>query len=289
MKKVLVFGQNSYIGKMFANYGSQQFTITTISARSEAWKALDFSAFDAVLFCAGIAHVAQKKAMGNLYYRVNCQLAVEVAKAAKDAGVGQFVFLSSVAVYGHVMSNGCAIPQGATPKATDLYGGSKLAAETELMKLGYNICILRPPMVYGPGCKGNFPKLVRLAKILPIFPQVANQRSMVYIDNLCKFICIAIEENKTGIHLPQNTEYVNTTALVQAIAKEHGKTMATTPIFNPLIGLLRKFMPPVDKLFGSLCYSHARDEEEYNVVGFDDTVVGAVNIDKRGAHDEKKI
>ncbi|MCL2284964.1 MAG: NAD-dependent epimerase/dehydratase family protein, partial [Firmicutes bacterium] len=168
MKSVLIVGKNSFIGTSFARYAGSRYKIQTVDARDGKWKDADFSNVDAVLYCAGIAHVAQKKYMRQLYYDINCGLAVDVATHAKGAGVKQFVFLSSMAVYG---SGNFVIRLETEPNATDFYGGSKLAAEEKLRQLvlpdsGFNLCIVRPPMVYGYGCKGNFPRLVKLAKKL---------------------------------------------------------------------------------------------------------------------------
>jgi len=276
MKNVLIVGEGSYIGTSFAQYATGRYNIKTICVKGDKWKDADFSGFDSILHCTGIAHVAQKKNMRQLYYDVNCDLAVQVAEKAKAAGVKQFVFLSSMSVYSDV--TGVITPE-TVPKATDFYGGSKLTAEEKLRQLAssdFNICILRPPMVYGCGCKGNFPRLVALAEKLPVFPNVQNWRSMIYIDNLCEFVCQAIDENKSGIHLPQNTEYVNTTEFVKMIAQFQGKQMRTTRIFNPLISLAKNFLSPVDKLFGDLVYAKAGNEAEYNVVSFEDGVRIAV-------------
>jgi len=276
MKNVLIVGEDSYIGTSFAQYASDMYNIETICAKDGKLADADFSNIDSVLHCAGIAHVAQKKNMRQLYYDVNCNLAVKVAEKAKAAGVKQFVFLSSMSVYG---SGECVITPETELKAMDFYGGSKLAAEEKLRQLAssdFGICILRPPMVYGFGCRGNFPRLVALAKRLPFFPNVQNRRSMIYIDNLCECICRAIDENKNGIHLPQNVEYVNTTEIVKMIAQLQGKQMRTTRIFNPLILLAKNFISPVDKLFGDLVYAKAGNETEYNVVSFEDGVRVAV-------------
>lgn len=265
MKRVLITGANSYIGVSFARYVDRHhgIEIQSITLRGENWQTFDFTNFDTILHCAGIAHIPQKKDMRDLYFNINCDLAVSVAQKAKAAGVKQFIFLSSMSVF----------------EPQSFYGASKLAAEEKLQALSsddFNICILRPPMVYGHGCKGNFPRLVKLATKLPLFPNIQNRRSMIYIDNLCEFICQAIAENKTGIHNPQNAEYVNTTEMVELIAALHGRRMRTTKIFNPIIKLVQKKIKPLDKLFGNLTYEKTGNEAEYNVINFRDGVRAAV-------------
>ena len=278
MKNVLIVGENSYIGTSFAAYSGSRYNIQTVDARDGKWKNADFFNVDAVLHCAGIAHVAQKKYMRQLYYDINCGLAVDVATHAKGAGVKQFIFLSSMAVYG---SGNSFIGLETESSATDFYGGSKFAAEEKLRQLvlpdsDFNLCIARPPMVYGYGCKGNFPRLIKLAKKLPVFPNIQNYRSMIYIDNLCEYLCQVIDKNKSGIHFPQNTEYVNTTELVRLIARFLGKEISTTGFFNPLILHSKNYFSTVEKLFGDLVYAKAGDEASYNVVNFEDGVRKAV-------------
>ena len=258
LKNVLIVGEGSYIGQALVKYANTAlFSVTTVGARNNRWKSADFSKFDTVIHCAGIAHTAQKKGTESLYYKVNCDLSVSVAKAAKHAGVGQFIYLSSVAAI--------------NPKPTNFYGSSKLKAEKLLQKLGgqMSVCIVRPPMVYGFGCKGNFSKFVKLVKILPVYPNVQNRRSMISIDNLCEFIYQAVLKNKSGIHLPQNAEYVDTTELALLVAKYHNRKIYTTKVFNPIIYLLRKHFAPFNKLFGDLAFEMKGDESDYNIVDFE--------------------
>ena len=276
LKNVLIIGKNSYIGSSFANYAESQFNITIVGARNDQWKEVDFSGYGSVLHCAGIAHVPQKKSMKGLYYSVNCDLAVEVAKRAKESGVKQFVFLSSMSVYG---KSDTVITMETTPRPESFYGDSKFRAELMIQSLSdsnFKVCIIRPPMVYGFGCKGNFPKLVWLAKKLPIFPDVNNRRSMIYINNLCSYISNLIESNGEGIHLPQNKEYVNTTLLVRTIAKLHGKKIYTTKLLNPLVFLFAKFISPINKLFGDLSYVYLENRDEHNGIEFGKSIRDAL-------------
>jgi UDP-glucose 4-epimerase len=271
MKNVLVVGENSFIGASFANYATKRFNITTVDAKNNNWRDADFSGYDSVVHCAGIAHTTKNPKQ--LYYDVNCELAEQVAAKAKASGVKQFIFLSTMSVYGNTKGE---ITPRTVPNATDYYGGSKLAAEKKLQKLAaenFRLCILRPPMVYGFGCKGNFPRLVKLTRKLPVFPNIENQRSMIYIDNLCEFISQGIAANKNGVHFPQNAEYVNTTELAQIIKRVNGKKPRVTKIFNPLIFFAKKFISPAEKLFGNLFYEKTGDEAEYNVINFEEGVM----------------
>jgi len=255
MKRVLIIGQNSYIGKSFEIYARDRFELKMVSSRNQAWHSVDFSGYDSILHCAGIAHVSHNPRMKKYYYEVNCDLAINVARKAKSENVKQFVFLSSILIYGN---NKTAINNETIPNPNNFYGDSKLKAEHGLEKLSDNdfkLCILRPPMVYGKGCKGNFYKLVNLAKTVPFFPDYSNIRSIIYIDNLCNFICDSIDNNSQGTFFPQNNEHINTTELVCYIAKCYNRRVYTTKLFNPLIHILMKRISIFQKLFGNLYYS----------------------------------
>ena len=302
MKNVLIVGENSYIGTQFELYASEQrerppfaseqrkrfpfasnnFNIKIVSTKnSSPLTGANFIGIDTVLFVAGIAHVAQKKHMRDLYYSVNCDLAVHAAQLAAAANVSQFIYISSMAVYGSKVEL-ISHKTDPNPNKHDFYGCSKLLAEKELATIcaashSLKLCILRPPMVYGAHCKGNFPKLVSLSRKLPIIPHIHNKRSMIHIHNLCEFICQAINQHKGGTFLPQNTEYVNTTNLMKLIAKSYGKKMHHTKLLNPCVALLQKFVPSIKKMFGTLTYEMSGDEHLYNIVDFEDGVLETID------------
>src|SRR5690606_7124221 len=116
-----------------------------------------------VIHVAGIAHVKETKENADLYYKVNRDLAFEVAKKAKNEGVKQFIFLSSMSVYG-IETGIIKINTPTNPKTN--YGRSKLEAEELISSIesdSFKVAILRPPMIYGKGCKGNYIRLANLA------------------------------------------------------------------------------------------------------------------------------
>ena len=235
---------------------------------------------------AGLAHADVGKVTEEtkqLYYKVNCDLAAACAKKAKEAGAGQFIFMSSIIVYGD--SAGIGKRKVITPDTplapANFYGDSKVRAEEGLRKLdsdSFRVVILRPPMIYGKGSKGNYPLLAKLAGRLPFFPKEENQRSMLYIGNLCRFVELMVENRERGIFFPQNREYVRTSELVAAIAAEHGKRMRLTGLFHPALLLLGKMGGKLgalsDKAFGNLVYEKEMSEyrEEYRVYGFRESV-----------------
>lgn len=271
MKRILITGKNSYVGNSFEtwlkNYPGE-YEVEKISLRDDSWRELDFSEYDVVLHVAGIAHRKETKENEHLYYKVNRDLAYEVAKKAKKEGVPHFIFLSSMSVYG--MDTGL-IDQNTIPKPKSNYGKSKLQAEElieSLMSESFQIATLRPPMIYGKDCKGNYPRLANLALKTPIFPDIKNRRSMVYVDNLSELIKSMIDLKSNGLYFPQNEEYVNTSKLVWQIAQVHGKNVRFTRLFNPFIKNINN--TAVNKVFGELIYDQgiSRFVKNYNVVDF---------------------
>ncbi|HAS91573.1 MAG TPA: NAD-dependent epimerase, partial [Clostridiales bacterium] len=170
----------------------------------------------------------------------------------KNDGVHQFIFLSSMSVYG-IETGVIDIKTPVKPKSA--YGKSKFQAEEMINKLvddSFTVAILRPPMVYGKGCKGNYPRLAKLALRTPIFPLVDNKRSMIYIDNLSQFVKQLIDDNAIGLFFPQNAEYVNTSEMVRLIAEAHGKKIMMIKFLNPILQKLN--IGILNKIFGNLIY-----------------------------------
>lgn len=289
MKRVLIAGAGSYIGTAFADWiaGRSSCVVTeTLDMKGEAWREHDFRGYDSVFHVAGLAHADVGKVTEEtkqLYYRVNCDLAVECARKAKAEGVGQFIFMSSIIVYGESAGIGkqLVITRDTELAPANFYGDSKVRAEEGLRKLDsdrFRVVILRPPMIYGKGSKGNYPLLAKLAVKLPFFPGEENRRSMLYIGNLCRFVELMVENEERGIFYPQNEEYVRTADLVAAIAAEHGKRIRLTGMFHPALALLGRIGGRLggltDKAFGNMVYEKEMSEyrEEYRVYGFRESV-----------------
>ena len=275
MKNILITGKNSYIGTSLENWLMREpdkYKVDTVDMKDRSWKEKDFSSYDVVFHVAGIAHIKETSDNQDLYYKVNRYLAYETAQKAKQDGVEQFIFLSSMSVYG--------IEQGVIDKNTPLtpnsaYGKSKIEAEKLINKLqddSFTVATLRPPMVYGKGCRGNYPRLVGLALKTPIFPKVDNKRSMIYIDNLSEFVKRLIDNRSGGLFFPQNADYVNTSEMVRIIAEVHGKRVVMTKLFNPLLRLLN--VSTVNKVFGDLVYDMSMSNyvSDYRVCGFRESV-----------------
>lgn len=156
MKKILITGAGSYIGTSFNNYMGQfkdKYKVDIIDLKNKSWCKKSFSGYDVVFHVAGIAHIKETNENKDLYYKVNRDLTIEVARKAKKDKVKQFIFLSSMSVYGLEIG---IINKDTIPNPNTNYGKSKLEAEEGLNKLAasdFNVVILRPPMVYGACCK----------------------------------------------------------------------------------------------------------------------------------------
>ncbi len=247
LRKVLITGANSYIGtsvEKWLNDSNNEYQVDTLDMLDDNWRTFDFSQYDTVLHVAGIAHAD----VGNIsdeikkkYYKVNTELTIETARKAKESNVKQFIFMSSMIVY-----SGCGetrITRDTNPKAENFYGDSKLQADLRLQELNddsFKVVIVRPPMIYGKGAKGNYQMLAKLATKLPVFPIVDNKRSMLHIDNLCEFIKLMIDNEESGVFFPQNKEYTNTSDMVQMIATVKKHNIIMIPGFKYLIKLLFK-------------------------------------------------
>ena len=286
MKKILITGANSYIGVSVEHYLSrwpEQYQVDTVDMVDGSWREKCFRGYDAILHVAGLVHQPQTKndpAQAERYDQINHRLAVETAEKAKAEGISQFVFISSASVYGLNAPVGqiVMITRDTPLNPTDNYGISKKHAEESLQKLQddhFKVAILRPPMIYGKGCRGNYQTMAKLVRKLPVFPMVNNQRSMLYIENLAELIRLVVDDEAEGIFCPQNNEYVNTSDMVNLIAHANGKGMLLLGGFTWALKLLRPLTGIVDKAFGSLCYDFelSRYPKDYCVKNFQESIL----------------
>lgn len=323
MKRILITGMNSYIGNAVERYlmeynarqGREHYRVDKLSLRGEDWERYAMGSYDAIIHVAGLAHADVGRVSEEekeLYYKINTELTCQVAQKAKEEGVSQFIYLSSVIVYGDSAPLGKTkhITASTMPKPAGFYGDSKLQAERRLQDIAampvfaprddgkpvdydrqrdaqqtgswadydrqrdaqqtgdwadddrqeaekvFQVAIVRMPMVYGKGCKGNFPVLEKMAEKLPVFPNVMNERSMLYVENLAEFLRLLIEMGKGGLFFPQNAEYVTTAQLVAQIAEAKGRKIKLLSVCNPLVNLCAsmpgKIGAMTHKAFGSL-------------------------------------
>lgn len=286
MKRILITGANSYIGTSFERYikvRDSSYQVDTLDMTDDTWREKDFSGYDSVFHVAGIAHSDNGKisaAKERLYYAVNTDLTIETAKKAKADGVGQFIFMSSAIVYGDSAPIGQlkVITKETSVSPANCYGDSKVQAENGLLLLSeddFRVVILRPPMIYGKGSKGNYPLLASMARKVPVFPYIKNERSMLYIDNLCEFVYLMIQNRECGIFFPQNSEPVNTALLVHQIAAVHGKKIRLIRGLGKTLKLLSYITPLVNKAFGNLKYDHTLSayHEDYQKISLEQSIL----------------
>ena len=293
MKKILITGAGSYVGESVRRYilaKDSSYRIDAVDTMGDNWKKADYAKYDVVFHVAGIAHVNADPKMEPLYYKVNCNLTIEVAKHAKAAGVRQFIFMSSQIVFHESQSLKAEVLTAETkPVPNGFYGNSKLQAENGLWNLVKNqkenstrsqggnqmkICILRPCMIYGPNAKGNFSRLAKLACKTPVFPEWHNKRSMLYIDNLAEFVKQAIERELEGTFYPQNRELADTVEIVRYFAKEAGHKIWITKLLNPFVWMGSLVLQPINKMFATYYYNlkMSKMEFDYQLVSFEESL-----------------
>lgn len=285
MKKILITGANSYIGTSFEKYIKENFSdkyeVDTVDMIDGSWRKKSFVGYDTIYHVAGIAHSDNGKISAEkekLYRSVNTDLTIETAKKAKADGVKQFIFMSSAIVYGDSAPIGKqkVITKDTPTNPANCYGDSKVQAELGILPLNDNsfkVVILRPPMIYGKGSKGNFPQLEKFAK-LPFFPYVKNDRSMLYIGNLVEFVRLMIENEESGIFYPQNEDYSNTSELVKMIGNAKGKKVHLIKGFGWALKFMSLFTGLVNKAFGNLSYdmSLSKYKEEYRKYSLEESI-----------------
>ncbi|MBQ6234712.1 MAG: NAD-dependent epimerase/dehydratase family protein [Clostridia bacterium] len=255
--RILITGEHGYIATALAAYLGrfpERYDARLISVRDFQPDAIDFHGVDAIVHTAAIVHQKETKGTQQLYDAVNCDLTVALAKKANREGVGQFVFFSTMSVYG--MDTG-TIRKDTVPVPNTQYGRSKLMAERRIAKLSddsFTVTILRPPVVFGPGAKGNPARLERLAKKLPFCPDFENRRSMVSIETLCEAVKALLDAPRAGVFFPQEPAPIATCDLIERAMREQGRTPRRSKLLNPAIRLLRAYTRVGRKAFGDLVY-----------------------------------
>jgi len=259
MKKILITGKGSYIGthvKAYLDTFTRDYIVDELDMLDVAWESFDFTDYDVVYHVAGIAHIKETKENEHLYYTVNRDLAVQVAEKAKCAGVKQFIFMSSMSVYGmNISDKPLTVETKCNPNT--FYGISKFQAEEKLMQMQsqeFRVCILRPPMVYGEDSPGNLSKLFRAVRKIHLFPTIKNQRSSITVHKLAEMIKFYVDSEAEGIFLPQNDDYMCTYQIVKEKMEAENVKVIYISLFNPIIRLLIGKIDIVTKCFGDLIY-----------------------------------
>lgn len=286
MKRVLIIGKDSYIGeslKTWLDSFNGQYKTDIISPLDGKWKETDFSQYDSVVDFAGIAHINNiTEDMRDLFFSVNRDLTIELAAHSKACGVKQFVLFSSMNVYG---DRGGTVTDRNNTGPTSFYGESKFEGDVGAQKLAddsFTVASVRPPFVYGKGCKGNYNTISKIAQKTPIFPTYRNKKSMIYIDNLCEFVRLVIDNELGGVLTPQNRELVSTADLVREVAKLHNHKVWFTGLFNLFIPLGSRISRSASRAFEDDCYLPELSDYwdyAYCVVDFKESIKRTESLD----------
>ncbi len=219
-----------------------------------------------VIHAAARAHIMREEALDPLieYRRVNVEGTLNLARQAAAAGVRRFVFISSIKVNGEATAPGHPFTADDVPTPEDAYGLSKAEAEAKLKQVaketGMEVTIIRPPLIYGPGVKGNFASLIRWVRMglpLPLGGVTHNRRSLVSLDNLVDLIlvCAGLPQAGNQTFLISDGEDLSTTELLRRIGKvsKRPTRLFWVPVgaISFMAGLLGKKMIS-QRLLGSL-------------------------------------
>jgi UDP-glucose 4-epimerase len=253
MKKIFITGASGYLGSSFIDFCNNKYELENFSLISQNIKDIDFNNIDIILHCAALVHQKEEHPYEK-YHQVNVEYPVELAKLAKLNGVKQYIFISTIAVYGEDKEK---IDENTICNPVSAYGKSKLEAEKELLKLNddnFVISIIRPPMIYGENAPGNINSLVKLLKKVSILPLggIRNKRSFIFILNLCHIINEIIIQQKSGIFLVCDDSPISTSKLCELVLRNSNKKiyLLKIPFFE---SLLKIFKPSFHKrLYGNL-------------------------------------
>jgi UDP-glucose 4-epimerase len=266
--RVLLTGANGFVGSYFLSKYARKYEIKRFSFFKEDIKALHVSDIDVVIHLSALVHQMGVMPSEAEYERVNVIQALDLAQRAKNAGVGQFIFMSTVKVYGEETEE--IYTETFTCKPQDEYGKSKLKAENELKKLedeNFCVTIIRTPIVYGFGVRANIKNLVTLVQKVPLLPfgNIKNKRSMVYVGNLCHLIDELIKQKQSGIFLASDDKPLSTSQLIELIAKNLNKKifLVTIPLFKTFLKLLKPSF--YKRLYGSLEVNNSETKQKLSL------------------------
>lgn len=276
MKNILITGENGYVGNQFQYLLKKDgFKVERTSLRNNDWKHQSLRKYDVIIHLAALVHNNNANAKIIDYMNVNFHLTKELAEKAKKDGVNQFIFFSTMSIFGlnGSLLEKCEINQFTPYNPITAYGQSKLLAEREIRKFendAFVVNIVRPPMIYGKESPGNFSKLIKVANISRIFPRFKNERSVIHIDNLYKDLLSLVENPMSGTIHPQNSEYMNTNNALSLIRKHQGKRerIIELPVPRIMKSLLGK-VGIINKVYGSLTYSKEIDLRKVNRKQYD--------------------
>lgn len=291
--KLLITGANGFVGKPLCAEllrrghttraavrssatvpeGEQAIVVGDISGATDWTHAL--RDVDVVMHLAARVHVMKDAAADPLaeFLKVNLHGTENLARQAARAGVKRLVYVSSIKVNGERTTGMQSFSESDTPAPQDSYGISKWQAEQALLRIaqetGLEIAIVRPPLVYGPGVKGNFISLLKaIAKGIPLpLAGTNNVRSLIYVGNLADalIVCATHPSAAGQTYNVSDGEAVSTSVLIEKIAhalERPNRSFYFSPGLLRAVAALSGRSDQVDKLFGSLLLSDRKIRDE---------------------------
>jgi UDP-glucose 4-epimerase len=281
MPNILITGANSFVGSNYKRYSKYK-NINEICLIKNKASQIDFNNIDVVFHVAAIVH--QKDAIPEkTYFSINTELPIELAKRAKKAGVKQFIFMSTVKVYGKFKPGMQNWNESSKCFPDDSYGKSKYAAEQALKELEneyFTISIVRTPLVYGENVKANMHSILKLVYSFPVLPlgKINNKRSFTSVENLVGFIDRIIEKRASGIFIAMDEKSLSTTELVKLIAKYLNKKIILFKLPNFIIKIGILLIPQIfNRLFGSF---EMNNEKTLNTLDYKASISSEEGIKK---------
>ena len=255
MSRILITGANSFVGTNYIKSSIHK-EISEISLFQNNPEQIDFTGYDVVIHLVAIVHQS-RRIKDDKYFKINRDLCLEVAEHARNGGVKQFIFLSTVKVYGEFIPNSGPWNEDSVCLPEDSYGKSKYEAEVALRKMettNFIVSIIRTPLVYGVGVKANMLSILRLVDKFPILPlaKVNNKRSFTSAENLVAFIDRIIERRASGIFIAMDEKPLSTTDLVYLISRYLNKRVFLFRMPEFIVEAGKSLIPKIfDRLYGS--------------------------------------
>lgn len=272
-KTLMITGASGFIGSNFIKKYENEYNIIPVCLIKNKPEDLDYTEVDTILHLAALVH-QMKGAPEEKYFEVNTELTRRLATTAKEKGVGHFVFYSTVKVYGfdgELNNHDFILTENSPCNPNDPYGTSKYEAEKILNSLqeeNFKIAMVRPPMVYGEGVKGNMLSLMKLINILPIIPfdYDNNKRSIISTENLLYLTHLIIKNQADGIYLGTEGNPVSIKEIAESIEKGIGKKKINIKFPKFIFKLLCKIkLDIMVRLYGTLAF---KQEDNYEKIGY---------------------
>lgn len=269
-KTLMITGASGFIGSNFIKKYSEEYNIIPVCLIENKPEDLDCTGVDTILHLAALVH-QMKGAPEEKYFEVNTELTRRLATNAKENGVKHFVFYSTVKVYGfdgELNNHNFILTENSPCNPNDPYGASKYEAEKILNSLqdeNFKVAMVRPPMVYGEGVKGNMLSLMKLINILPIIPfdYDNNRRSVISTENLLYMTHLIIKNEADGVYLGTEGNPVSIKEIAESIEKGLGKKKINVKFPSFIFKLLYKIKPNIMvRLYGTLAFEQQDNYEK---------------------------